>query len=58
MEALVEMAVQGNVDDEEIAHLTCCLAESGIRLDIPELGTVTDIASTGGLASLKKGGNK
>lgn len=49
---------KSTVDDEEIVHLTCCLAESGIQLDIPELGTVTDIASTGGMASPKKGSDK
>ncbi|MFH0985197.1 MAG: hypothetical protein V1882_06635 [Candidatus Omnitrophota bacterium] len=52
MDELIKMAKQNEICDEDIAYLALTMAESGSVITFHELGSVADIASTGGPSSL------
>ena len=49
---IVRRAADQTVTDDDIAHLACRLAQSGLILDLSNYGRTADIASTGGPSSL------
>lgn len=52
MDRIIQLARSGELHDERIAYLACCLAKSGTVLKWPDRARWADIASTGGPSSL------